>query len=126
MFQSNHIWAGELIQFMHAVVFLSVAGYALKDDEHVRVDLLYERFSVRKKAIVNLFGCIFLLLPVCVALFYFSYDLISSSWAIFERSRESDGLPGVFILKSFIWVFAAFLSLQSVSIVMKSLITLRK
>lgn len=126
LFQSNHIWMQELIEFMHAIMFMAVAGYTLLEDDHVRVDLLYEKMSERKKAIVNLCGSVFFLIPVCCALIYFSYNFVLSSWQIFEGSRENDGLSGVFLLKSFIWVFAITLLIQAFSTISNSLLFLRK
>ena len=49
-------WEQELVRFMHAILFLAAAGYTLKADEHVRVDVLYQHFSERDKAWVNLLG----------------------------------------------------------------------
>ena len=121
VFQSNHIWQHELIIFLHAAAFLTAAGYTLKKDEHVRVDVFYERLSSKNKAFIILFGCVFLLIPVCLALLFFSFDFIANSWQIFEKSRENDGLHGVFILKSFIWIFCITLILQAISIIHDSL-----
>jgi len=125
LFQSNHIWQQELILFMHAVVFLTVAGCTLRDDGHVRVDMLYEHVSAGKKAWINLIGTVIFLFPVCGAVIYFSYSFISNSWEILERSREYDGLPVVFLLKTFIWVFAATLILQGISVIIRSISELK-
>lgn len=125
IFQSNHIWQHELVIYMHALLFMGAAGYTLWRDEHVRVDIIYEHLSVRKKAWVNLLGSLFFLLPVCVALVYFSYGFVVSSWEILEHSREGDGLPGVFLLKSCIWLFAVTLILQGCSLIIRSIHDIR-
>jgi TRAP-type mannitol/chloroaromatic compound transport system permease small subunit len=125
VFNSGYNWQAELARFFHAILFLSVAGYTLKYDKHVRVDVLYNGFSERKKAWVNLLGSIFLLIPSCMAIIYFSYDYVLNSWRIFEGSSEYQGMPGFFLLKSFIWVFATTLGLQGVSLIVKSLQVIR-
>ena len=44
----------ESVLYMHAMVFMLGAAYTFKDDEHVRVDVLYRDFSPRKKGWVNI------------------------------------------------------------------------
>jgi len=124
VFQASEIWLSELAQFMHAMVFLGVAGYTLLDNDHVRVDLLYEKFSRRRKSAVDLVGTLFFLIPVCITLIYFSWGIVLSSWKIFEKSAEYGGMPGVFILKSFMWVFSIVLILQGVSVIISSFRTI--
>jgi len=110
---------------MHAILFLAAAGYTLQEDKHVRVDVLYQSLSVRNKAIVNLVGTLIFLLPVCFAISYLSYDFILSSWKIREASAEYNGMQGVYLLKSCIWVFTFSLILQGLSNIAKSIITLK-
>ena len=66
----------ESVLYFHAAVILLGAGFTLKDDGHVRVDIFYQNFSVKKKALVNLLGTLFLLLPVCIFIFYVSNSII--------------------------------------------------
>jgi TRAP-type mannitol/chloroaromatic compound transport system permease small subunit len=62
---------------------------------------------------------------MCFVISYFSYDFISSSWAIKEASAEYNGMPGVFILKSFLWVFCVTLLIQAIAGILKSIHQLR-
>ena len=71
-FSIGFIWMQESVRFMYAGVFLLCAGYTLQKDKHVRVDVLYLKMSNRKRAMVDLLGSIFLLLPVCFVIFYYS------------------------------------------------------
>lgn len=114
----------ESITYMHACVFLLGAAFTLKQDGHVRVDIFYRGASIRYKALVDLLGCLLLLLPVCVFIFWVSWDYVSSSWALSEGSREAGGLPGVYLLKSTILLMAATMSLQGVSIILKNILIL--
>lgn len=124
LFNTSAIWQQELVGFMHAALFLGAAGYTLLHDKHVRVDLFYHRFSARKKAIIDLIGSCVFMVPVCVALIFLSHDFIIASWDINEASTEYNGMKGVFILKTFIWVFAGVMLLQSLSVCGKALLTL--
>lgn len=124
-FNLNLIWQQELVIFMHAIVFLAAAGYTLLDDKHVRVDVFYHSYCERNKAWVNLIGTIIFIFPVCFAISYFSSDYIKSSWRILEASPEYNGMQGIFILKSFIWIFCLSVFLQGVSTICKSINILR-
>lgn len=105
----------ESIIYMHAALFLLIAGYTLAHEGHVRVDVLHERFSKRTRAIVETIGSLFFLLPLCAYIFWSSMPYVIQSWAILEASREGAGIPAVFLLKTLIPVFALLLGLQGVA-----------
>ncbi|MCG8088732.1 MAG: TRAP transporter small permease subunit [Candidatus Thiodiazotropha endolucinida] len=121
VFQLGWIWLQESVTFMHAALFLVGAAYTLKHEGHVRVDIIYRKFSERGRAWVDLIGTLTLLLPVCLFIFFISWDYVAKSWALFEGSREVGGLEGVFLLKSLILVMAVLLVLQGISLVIRSL-----
>jgi TRAP-type mannitol/chloroaromatic compound transport system permease small subunit len=110
----------ESVRFMYAGVFLLCAGYTLQKDKHVRVDVLYLNMSERKRAIVDLLGSLFLLLPVCFVIFYYSWSYVINSWVQMEGSIEERGLHLVFIMKTFIWLFSFLVSLQSIATIINS------
>src|SRR3954451_18523927 len=109
------IWLQETIIYAHAALFLLAAAWTLKEGGHVRVDVFYATAAPRTKALVDLCGALFLLLPFAIALLWFSLPYVIRSWAILERSRETSGLPLVFLLKTLIPVFALLLALQGVA-----------
>src|SRR6267154_940017 len=109
------IWLQESIIYAHAALFLLAAAWTLKEGGHVRVDVFYASASPRVKAWVDLIGALLLLLPFCIAVIWFSLPYVARSWAILERSRESSGLPLVFLLKTLIPVFAVLLGLQGIA-----------
>ena len=86
-FDTGWIAMQESVTYMHAVLFLAGAAYTLKHQGHVRVDVFYRRFSPRGRAWVDLFGGLLLLLPVCLFIFYMSWDYVVQSWALQEGSR---------------------------------------
>ena len=125
-FNIGFIWMQESVRFMYAAVFLLCAGYTLLKNKHVRVDVLYLNLSERSKAIVDLFGSVFLLLPVCFVIFYYSWSYVINSWQQMEGSIEERGLHLVFIMKTFIWLFAILVSMQSLATIINSFIILKK
>lgn len=126
VFGVGWIAAQEAVVYMHAAIFLGLAGYTLRHDGHVRVDIFYGAASPRARAKVDLFGSLFLLLPMTIAIFVLSFPYVMRAWAVLEGSPEGqNGIPGVFILKSFILVFAALVGLQGLSLMAKSIVVLR-
>ena len=123
-FNHSSIFLQESILYLHATIFLLASAYTLKHDEHVRVDIFYHRLSEKGKAAVNLFGTLFLLVPVMSFIGWISWPYIESSWRIFEISQEADGLPLVYLLKSLILVMVGLMLLQAISEMLKSIVTL--
>jgi len=117
VFAIGFIPVQESIWYLNAVLFMTGAGFALYADAHVRVDVIYRPARPRTKAMVDLLGGLFLLLPVCVALIWLSFGYVGSSWRVLEGSTEVSGLPLIFALKTFIWVFAVLVGLQGVAMI---------
>jgi len=115
----------ESVLYFHGIVFMLGAGYTLKHDGHVRVDIFYQKFSLKKKAFVNLFGAIFLLLPVCIAIFYVSFDYVAASWRIMEKSSEAGGLPLVYLNKSLILALSLALPLQGFAEIFRNILIIK-
>ena len=124
-FGRSWIWMQESVLYLHAFVFLFASAYALWRDAHVRVDILYRPMGERKKALVNLLGSLFLLIPSCSVIFYQSLPFVLDSWHVLEGSKDPGGLDAVFLLKSAIPIFGLLLFLQALSIIHRSLSTLK-
>ncbi len=119
-------WIGmqESVLYFHGLVFMLGAGYTLKHDGHVRVDIFYQQYSAKQKAWLNLFGSLFLLLPVCIFIFFISVNYVISSWQIMEQSPEAGGLPLVYLNKSLILLLAVTLTLQGVAEILRNVMVL--
>ena len=124
VFSRGWVWMQESYVWLHGVVFMVGAGYTLLHNGHVRVDMFYRPASARYKAWVDLFGVIFLLLPVVLVVFWASWEYVLVSWSKLEESREAGGLPGLFLLKSVIWAFCAVVALQGLSLAARSILVL--
>jgi TRAP-type mannitol/chloroaromatic compound transport system permease small subunit len=114
----------ESVTYLHAAVFLMGCAYTLQHDGHVRVDVFYRRFSAKRKALTNLIGSLFLLLPVMFFITIVSWHYVIESWQTLEGSMESGGLPFLYILKSFILVFSITMVLQGISEIIKQVAVL--
>jgi TRAP-type mannitol/chloroaromatic compound transport system permease small subunit len=114
-FDIGSIAVQESVTYFHAMVFLLGAAYTLRRDEHVRVDIFYQRLSERRKALVDVAGTLLFLIPVCVFIFWISLEYVVNAWSIREGSREAGGLPAVYLLKSLIPLTAALLTLQGLA-----------
>ncbi len=114
----------ESVIYMHALLFLLAAASTLMADGHVRVDIFIAKASARGRAWVDLFGTYLALFPMSALILWASTGYMNSTWRILERSRESDGLPFVFLLKTAIPLFAILMILQGIAIAGRAVLTL--
>ncbi len=110
----------ELQWYLFSLIFLIASGYVLKHDGHVRVDVLYSRYSPTRKAWINLICTLLMLFPFCFLLIYFSWGPVSFSWEIGEVSGDPGGLPR-YPLKTFIIISPILLIVQGTSEAIKNL-----
>lgn len=118
------IWLYESVLYAHAALFLLAAAWTLHEGGHVRVDVFYSTASPRIRALIDLCGALLLLIPFAIAIAVFALPYVARSWALLERSRETSGLPIVFLLKTLIPVFAVMLALQGVAQAIRAASTL--
>ena len=83
----------ELQWYLFSVLFLLAAPWALRENAHVRVDVMYGRLGVRGKAWTDALGGALLLLPFCVYAVVVSYPAAAESLRIREISPDPGGLP---------------------------------
>ena len=100
--------------YLHGAVFTLAAGYTLKHDGHVRVDIFYRNFSVRTRHWVDFLGTLLLLMPVCLFILYSSFDYVLASWRVGESSVEAGGLAYVYLQKSLLLLLVVSLLLQGI------------
>lgn len=124
-FDVGSIWLTESIIYGHATLFMLAAAWTLREGGHVRVDIFYADTSPRRRALIDLGGAMLLLLPFMLALLYFAVPYTARSWAILEHSRETSGLPLVFVLKTLIPVFALLMALQGAAQAIRAAAVLR-
>lgn len=120
---SSNTWL-ELQWYLFSAVFLLGAGYTLKENAHVRVDVLYGRLSKRGRAWINLLGTVLLLVPFCLLVLWMSWDVVLNSWAIWEQSPDPGGLPR-YPVKTIVPLALVLVLLQGISMIVRSVTILR-
>ncbi len=124
VFGIGSIFIQETIIYFHGFLFMFGAAYTLSRDKHVRVDIFYRDSAPRLKALVNLLGAVFLVIPVCVVLIWTSIPYVGASWAVLEGSAETSGIPLRYMQKTAIPLFGLMIGLQGVSMILHSVCAL--
>ena len=124
-FNITSAWVMELEWHLFAVIFLLGAAYTLAENQHVRVDVFYSRFSKLDKAWVDLIGSIFLLIPWSMVVIYYSISFAWDAFLIHEGSPDPGGLPARYLIKACIPIGFFLLFLQGIGVALKSYDTLR-
>ncbi len=121
-FSSNAYIEGQW--YLFSLLFLLGAGYTLRHDGHVRVDVFYGRLSPRGKAWVDLVGTLLFLLPFCAVGLLLSWPSVLSSISVRELSPDPGGLPR-YPLKAALLLFFVLLGLQGCSMAIRNFLRLR-
>lgn len=116
---SPKAWAKELEWHLFALIFLLAAGFGLKHDKHVRVDLFYDRMSAANKNKVDRWGTLLFLLPWCLVLAYTGWTSALDAYTLGERSPESNGLPNLWLIQFAIPLGMLLLFLQGLSLLLR-------
>ena len=110
-FNNVSIGMQELEWHLFAAMFMFGIGYTLKEDGHVRVDILYDNLSEHSQAIINLLGSVFFALPITILILYFGWDYTHEAYQMGEGSPDPGGLPHRWIVRSIIPGSSIFLLL---------------
>ncbi len=121
--QGSNAWL-EAQWYLFGALFLLGAGYTLKHNGHVRIDVIHQRLSDKTRAWIDLFGGLLFLLPFAGLLAWLSWALFAESWRIQEMSPDAGGLLR-WPVKLMLPLGFGLLFLQGVSEVIKRLGVLR-
>jgi len=115
--RSSNGWL-EIQWYLFSAVFLLGAGYTLRHNEHVRIDIFYSRLKPRTRAWIDILGGIFFLLPMTLIILSFAWPMFVDSWVLNEYSTDAGGLIR-WPVKLLIPVGFALLLAQGVSEIVK-------
>ncbi|MBW8185024.1 TRAP transporter small permease subunit [Shewanella nanhaiensis] len=90
----------ELQWHLYAIGWVIGLSYCVVKNEHVRVDVFYERFSIKTRCWVELLGMVFLLLPFLILVIIYAIPFVLYSWELSEVSTAPGGLPYRWFIKS--------------------------
>jgi TRAP-type mannitol/chloroaromatic compound transport system permease small subunit len=88
---SSNAWL-EIQWYMFGAMFLLAAGYALKHEEHVRVDVLFSKMTPKQQAWLDVFGGIFFLMPMAIIIAWMSIPMVRNSIHSMGYSSDPGGL----------------------------------
>ena len=100
---------------LYAIGIMFGFSYALVHDSHIRLDLLHDRFPKRRKEKVEIFGILFLLMPMIIVILIHSWPFLLDSIRINERSDAPMGLCCRWFIKAFLPVGFIMLGLAAIS-----------
>jgi TRAP-type mannitol/chloroaromatic compound transport system permease small subunit len=88
---ASNAWL-ELQWYLFAAVFLLCAGYTLRHNEHIRIDVLSGRFSRATQVWIDIAGTLLFLLPMSIAIVWLSWPTFVDAWQSNEVSASAGGL----------------------------------
>jgi TRAP-type mannitol/chloroaromatic compound transport system permease small subunit len=115
--QGSNAWL-EIQWYLNSAVFLLVAAYALKRNDHVRIDAIAGRLPPRFLAWIDILGGVFALLPAMILIAWYSWPSLANSFHINEYSSDPGGLIR-WPVRLLIPVAFSLLALQGVSEIIK-------
>lgn len=113
LFSTGSIALQELEWHLFDVIILFGIAYTLKEGAHVRVDIFYNNYSEKRKALVNLISSLLFILPFSLLIIYISIDFVSMSFVQNETSSNPGGLEYRYLVKALLPLSFVFLSLQA-------------
>jgi tripartite ATP-independent transporter DctM subunit len=120
LFSAGSIALQEIEWHLFDIVFLLGLTYALKHDKHVRVDIFFERYSVQKKAILQILSMLLLVIPFSLIFLVDAFDMTMQSYFQNEVSADPGGLTHRWMIKSVLVLAFILLIIQSISEVLKA------
>ncbi|MDG3088207.1 TRAP transporter small permease subunit [Vibrio hannami] len=111
----------EMEWHLFSAVFLLGVPYAIRSAGHVRVDIFYERLSVKARSVIDILGTLFFLFPFCLLVAWFGIDFAKESFELGETSGDPGGLPYRWIIKAMIPVSFTFMAISGLGMLLHSI-----
>ncbi len=121
IFNDVSIALQELEWHLFSSMFLVGISYTIIHDEHVRVDFLYEKFNPNTKALINVLGVIFFIIPLAVLVIWYGIDFSLDALSTMEKSGDPGGLTHRWAIKAMIPLSSALIILASLHMLVTNL-----
>ncbi len=121
LFNAPTEWAFDLSYMLYGTLFMLGAHYALLRGAHIRTDMLWEKFSDRKKGIIDSIAYIAFFFPAMAMFFFASVDEAWHAFKINELSEQTAWRPILWPFKAVVPLTAVLLLIQGISEFLKSL-----
>lgn len=130
-YDKNISWFGgiamqELEWHFFSVMFLLGLSYTLRENGHVRVDVLYDNFSRTTQAWINIGGGLVFALPFCILLFNYGSEFFYESFQNMENKGDPGSLPRLWPVKLVIPVAFGLLILSIITVILSELLVIKK
>lgn len=120
-FRTGSIAMQEMEWHLFSVVILLGISYTLKEDGHVRVDLIYDRLKPKKQAMINMIGVVLFIMPLAIMVGLSSIDNAMEAYRSMEQSGDPGGLHYRWVVKALIPLSFLLLIITSVGYFIKNL-----
>ena len=124
-FHGGGIGLQELEWHLYSLTFLLAIAYTMCRDKHVRVDIFYDKFSVKTKAIIQIITILFFIVPFATLVIAEGISFVQMSYSMHEQSGDPGGLGCRWIIKSGMIIGFVLVLLQSISELQKAYYKLR-
>ena len=124
-FRAPTVWAFDVTYMLYGTHFMIGTAYTLMRVGHVRTDMLYQNWSVRRQNQIDAIGYLFFFFPAMLLLFYFGWQEATHSWSIGETSDASPWRPIIYPFKTVIPLTAVLLLIQGIGEFLKNIYAIR-
>ena len=119
------IWTHEIISYLFCGAVLLTIGYTLKYKAHANVDIFYEKFSPKARAVLDLITYALFLVPFTIVVLYEGTRFAAMSWEMMERTPSAFNFY-IFPAKTMLPVGFFLVALQMISDIIKNIVFLIK
>ena len=120
-FRSGSIAMQEMEWHLFSVIILLGISYTLKEDGHVRVDLIYDTLTDKKKAMINMIGVVLFIFPISLLIGFSSIEYVVEAFQSGEQSGDPGGLTNRWLVKSLIPISFFLLIITSIGFFIRNL-----
>jgi TRAP-type mannitol/chloroaromatic compound transport system permease small subunit len=128
---ARKLWHGgsiamqELEWHLFDITFLFSIAYTLSKDKHVRVDIFYDKFPMKLKAIIQIITILFFVIPLSTLIVVEAIPFVQMSYEMHEASGDPGGLCCRWIIKSTMILAFLVVIIQSIAELKKAYYKLR-
>jgi TRAP-type mannitol/chloroaromatic compound transport system permease small subunit len=126
VFNAPTAWSYDISYMLYGTAFMGGVAYTLLRDEHVRIEIIYEKVSPKTRAVIDAIGYVVFFFPSMGVLLYFGAAFTMKSWRMLETSGESMWSPPIYPFKTVIPITILVLTLQGIAQFVRCLMAIKE